>query len=119
MSRFLFIKYNSNVAQIAHSVYSPFVFLMAVSLFLMVKEIFKKVNLSNKSSNIIRKFAKLSFGVYLIHPMYIVLINKLNISTLSSNTFITVPLFIVIIYLVSMITSYILSKIPILGKYIV
>lgn len=62
---------------------------------------------------------KLSFGVYLIYPMYIIFINKININILVGNTFIVIPLLVVLVYILSMLTTYILSKIPIIGKYIV
>lgn len=93
--------------------------LNSMAVFCMVKQIFSKKRFAEKTQVIINKWTKLSLGVYLIHPMYIVIMSKLNISLLQWPVILSIPIATIIIYILSAIPSYILSRIPKIGKFIV
>ncbi len=90
----------------------------AIAIYLIVRELCGKLKFKEKIRAIIKKIVKLSLGVYLAHPMFIIFMEKLNINMLKWNVLVAVPLTVVIVYVCSMALTYILSKIPIVGKYI-
>lgn len=93
--------------------------LSAIAVFILIKQIFAKKELSEKNKAVIDKWTKISLGVYLIHPMYIVIMDKLNISLLQWPVIISIPIATVIIYFLSATLAYIISKIPKIGKSII
>lgn len=84
----------------------------AVFVFLYYFFINKNYNRVNKISMIL---SKLTFGVYLIHPYIITLLNKF-INT--KNALIQIPLTWIITVIASFLITFILSKIPLLKKLV-
>ena len=68
---------------------------------------------------ILRKLSKYSFGVYLVHPMVIELLQHFGIDTFSCNAFFSVPLLTLLIGTLSFLVSALLSRVPIVNKYFV
>lgn len=89
------------------------VFLQSLAIFLFFKSHNKDYN-----SNLLSFVSRNTFGIYLIHYVFTQILGKYIIST---NIFIFI-LFIlissVIIYLISMIISFLIKKIPVLNKLI-
>lgn len=69
---------------------------------------------------IIRDVARLTFGIYLIHPLIIEnIIEKLHLFNLSINIIFLIPMLNVLIVFLSLIISFIIEKIPLIGKYLI
>lgn len=62
--------------------------------------------------------AKVSFGVYLVHDLFIMLLRYLDISTLSFAPALSVPLLGAVVFLLSLAVAWLLSKIPFVGPYL-
>lgn len=99
--------------------FSPFVIITAISIFLFIKN---KCLQTVQENKIITKLSNLTLGVYLIHPIFIRLSEKLGLfgiidNLLHDSNFIAIPIMFVVISGFSFATVYILSKIPIIKKY--
>lgn len=71
-----------------------------------------------KSSKLISSISKFSFGIYLIHPIFLDIIKKyINISAQISYLFI--PLYTIIIFLLSYISCLLIKKIPLINKILI
>ncbi|MBR5535858.1 MAG: acyltransferase family protein [Clostridia bacterium] len=92
-------------------------FLMAIAVMMMCKSVFSKKNFSRRAKSDLAFYSKYTFGVYLIHEMF------LNISAgkgwflLPDMPYIGIVLEAVIIFAISMIATGIISIFP-FGKYI-
>lgn len=96
---------------------SPFNVIIASLIFLLVKN--KSINI--RYHDIIIKLSNLTLGVYLIHPLFLAIIEKLNLYyqiniLLNDNNFFTIPIIFILISLLSFITIFIVSKIPFVRK---
>ena len=61
-----------------------------------------------------------SFGIYLIHPLFVEnLDGVLHLNMLVPSTLLYVPLMTAIVFLLSLLCSYVLHKIPVIRDYIV
>lgn len=90
---------------------SIFYILSSVSIFLlfvMYKEKFKY-------SKLIASISNLSFGIYLIHPVFQNIITE-NIAITQQLTYIYIPVYTLIIFLCAYFSAWIISKIPYLNK---
>ena len=74
---------------------------------------------SKAVSRMIFLVSNCSFGIYLVHVFVIYLFSAVGFSTLSFNPVIAVPVIAISTFLCSFAISYLISKIPVLGKYIV
>lgn len=95
--------------------YAPNVILMATTIFVFVKSIFTKVNVSEQSIKRIRYISSCTFGVYLLHPFFLGLLEKFKVNIRLSNV---IPLTILICLACFLVTSFI-KLIPIAKKYII
>lgn len=88
-----------------------FVFIYSTSIFLLINNSSKVDSFSEKATNIL---SKLSFGIYIIHPM----IDKFFGFALSAveNVWIHIVLRFITVFSVSLIVSYLISKIPYIKK---
>ena len=62
--------------------------------------------------------AKVSFGVYLVHVFFLIALDRLNITVLSFPTALAVPLLTVAVFLCSFAVAWLISKIPLVGRYL-
>ena len=72
-----------------------------------------------KALAFIRKLSKYSFGVYLVHPMVIELLQHFGIDTFSCNAFFSVPLLAIFVFAASTAISALLNCVPIINKHFV
>ena len=99
---------------------TPNTFFVSISIFIMAKTHFSKRQLSVHSENVLCFFSKCVFGIYLIHPLVLEFINCFfNISALSFNPIISVPLLTLAVFFVSLLISAILNMIPFIYIWIV
>ncbi|MBO5477828.1 MAG: acyltransferase family protein [Clostridia bacterium] len=80
--------------------------------------VFAKYNF--KTNKLFKYISTLCFGIYLIHILIIDNLNSmLNLNTLSFNALFSVPVISILVFLISLLLSGIINKIPIIKKYIV
>ena len=95
------------------------VLLTSVPIFVFAKKHLNFPRMGERAYAILRKLSKYSFGVYLVHPMVIELLQHFGIDTFSCNAFFSVPLLAVFVFTVSTAISVLLSRVPIVNKYFV
>ena len=95
------------------------VLLTSVPIFVFAKQHLNFPRMGERAYAILRKLSKYSFGVYLVHPMVIELLQHFGIDTFSCNAFFSVPLLAVFVFAVSTAISALLSRVPIVNKYFV
>lgn len=104
-----------NVSDIA-DYHSLIVIILSTSIFILAKdtsEYYKK-----HYGNILKLISRCSFGMYILHMFFINILYKfLKLNPFNYNSLILLVLFI-IIFTASLVSSYILTKIPIVKKYI-
>ena len=107
--------YQSKPIELFYEPLTFFVLISSISTF-----IFAKYNLNiKKGSNIINKLSKLTLGIYLIHPLIISILEvKFNLNTLSFNPLLSVPIYSILILIISTIISTLIKPIPIINKYL-
>jgi surface polysaccharide O-acyltransferase-like enzyme len=99
---------------------APHMMFETIAMFLFIKNRFENANFSVICSNIITSISKCSFGIYLIHAFMITFVNVyFGIYWNTFNPIISVPIICILVFLLSYIVSLIISKIPILKKYII
>lgn len=95
----------------------PFLVLQGIAVFVFFKDRFK--NLSPKWRPVVIKLSNYSFGIYLVHPLFMYVCT--NCLGLSSSTFPAVwfvPVYIVLIYILSYLLVKLISMIPFMRKFV-
>lgn len=125
ITAYLVSKYSFKVmdnAEVYYSPLSPFVVIMSVSAFTLIKYYSSKMMCAPLFQNIIKDISLCSFGIYLIHPM---ILNFLNVHPLGNiitikpgNTMYMIFLKPVVIFILSYLIIKPVSCIPILKKII-
>ena len=96
------------------------VFMEAVAVFVLVKNIADKKKISKKAADVLSSLSKYSFGAYLVHAFILSVLSKfLHLNSLSFNPLLSVPLTAVITFIVSFGISAVLNHIPVVKKYLV
>lgn len=92
--------------------------MMTFGLFVFAKYNF---NFGEKLNNIAGKLVKYTFGIYLIHALMLeATFYKIGITTFSfGNVALAVPVLSFVVFVMSLIIVFVLSKIPVVGKYLV
>lgn len=92
-----------------------FVLLYSLGIFLFINNM--KYKFSEKAEGFVILLSKLSFGVYIIHPMFNALVgDRLLIN--QTNPIIHIPIRFVFVGVLSFVVAYLLSKIPFVKKLI-
>lgn len=96
---------------------TPNVAAMSVAVFVLFRYV---LGLSDERDRRRRmsEVARVSFGIYLVHDLFIMLLRYLDISTLSFAPALSVPLLGAVVFLLSFAAAWLLSKIPFLGPYL-
>jgi surface polysaccharide O-acyltransferase-like enzyme len=98
---------------------APQMMFETAAVFLFIKNKFEYAEFSARCSAVITSISKCSFGIYLIHLFMIRFVNiYFKIKWDTFNPVISVPLICAAAFLLSYSVSLILSKIPLLKKYI-
>jgi peptidoglycan/LPS O-acetylase OafA/YrhL len=99
---------------------APDAILIAAALFLVVKNTLSGMRLSGRVLKPIAALARLSFGIYLIHPILLAVIcYALNTFGIVLPTGAFVLLTSIVLIVVSALITWLLKKIPKVGAYIV
>ncbi len=92
---------------------NPFVIIIASGAFLL----FKYSNLKEgKCYGVIKELSKLSFGVYLVHDFFIQFI---QLDFLPGSAWVVIPIKGILVILCSLVVIFVLSKIPVVKKYLI
>lgn len=60
--------------------------------------------------------AKITFGIYLVHELFIILLRVLGITPLSFSLVVSIPVLTAVVFLCSLALAWAISKIPFLGR---
>lgn len=96
---------------------TPNVCAMAVALFVLFRYVLGVSEEQGRRRGV-SAVARLSFGIYLCHEFFIMLLRYFGVSTLSFLPALSVPLLSGGVFLCSFAVAWLLSKIPFVGKYI-
>ena len=88
-------------------------------IFVFAKQHLNFPRMGERAYTLLRKMSKYSFGVYLVHPMVIELLQHFGIDTFSCNAFFSVPLLAVLVFAVSTLISALLNAIPFIKDHFV
>lgn len=100
-------------------VLSPDAVLIAMALFLVVKNTLAGTRLPRKALRPVAALAQLSFGIYLLHPILLaVLCYALNAAGIVLPTAIFIPVTAIGLLIVSGVLSMLIRKIPKIGRYL-
>lgn len=97
----------------------PNIVFISISLYILLKDCFCKLTYTEKQIKIISVLSKYSFGIYLIHILYINLLSKIGITTELFNPIFSVLFISLIVFLCSYYSIKLIDKIPYLRKYII
>lgn len=95
------------------------VFCICIAVFVFIKYAYKGRNMNDYLKNIVIKLSECMFGVYLVHPFVLEILELLGISVLQFNPRWAVPAVSISTYLISVLLVLGIKKVPFLKKYIV
>lgn len=90
-----------------------------VAVFQLFKDVFPKISIGEQVEKWTLKLSNYCFGIYLVHPMIIEVLDHYGFNSLSFTSVLSVPVITLIVWLISLIISAVLNRIPIINKYIV
>ena len=96
---------------------TPFTLFEAAAVFLFFSERFK--NRDVKRVEWVVNLSKLTFGIYLVHPIFIKLPDVLWGINLSVGAPWFIPVFSCGVFVVSLCVTWVISKIPVANKYVI
>ncbi len=109
-----FTRFDNEANKILYSNLSLNVFLYSVSVFTFIYYAFKDKEIKYGKKAIV-SLSKYSFGIYLIHEVFI----KLAVEIFGvDNALLQIPLFWIIVFSISLLATLIISKIPVLKKLV-
>jgi len=103
---------------ILYGYFSPNVMVASIAVFIFFKYEISKIKLNKRSLKIIKTITTCTFGMYLVHDFFIIVLTEQGLDTMKFNPIFSVPTIALLVFIFSFIISYIISKIPILNKYI-
>ena len=92
--------------------------IQGIALFVFVKELCRGKRFSIQIQSALKTYSSLTFGVYLIHVMFIALLDRFGFSPITYNAGWMIPLIFLLVTPTSFMMTWLLRKIPIIGKYI-
>lgn len=100
-----------------HNNFNLSIFLGSCALFLLATRV-RIDTWPTKAKSILVAWSDTTFGIYLVHIFFIRTLAKIGISSLMCNALIAVPATSALVYLLSLVVSYLIGRIPVLGKWI-
>lgn len=98
--------------------HSPLQYIAVMAIFILVKEIAERIRNDGACAKLIYVCGECSFGVYLIHNMFINILKSIGFGGFVGNAIITIPLTVLIVYFISMIIVMMLKKVPWIKSWI-
>lgn len=95
------------------------VFFASIGVFIFFKYNFNNLKYKKSLKEFIQKLSSLTFGIYIIHPFVLEELNiRFNINNLSFEPLYSIPIYSLIIFLISLILVYIIKLIPLINKFV-
>lgn len=106
----------SNVSILMNDL-APHVVFMAVAVFVLFRYV---LGVSDERSRRQRLggAARISLGIYALHALFLMLLSHFGITTLSFSPVVSVPVLSAAVFLCSFVIAWLLSKIPLVGRWI-
>ena len=95
---------------------TPFTLFESLTLFLFIKQ--QSNSIPTKYHSSIIHLARMSFGVYLVHPLVMFLFSKIGIDSSTFHPSFFIPCFTLFVFVVSYLITRILYNIPYLNKLV-
>lgn len=96
----------------------PNIVLMGIGIMVFFKEEIGKIQFSDKMQAWIRSISGLTFGIYLSHILLLKIFYALGFNIQMAHTAISVPMVAIVVFATGAVLTWIIHKIPIVGKYI-
>ncbi len=96
---------------------APTVAFMAVAVFVLFRYVLGVSEERSRRQRLVG-VAKISFGIYLIHDFFITVLAHFGITVMSFNPIISIPVLSAIVFLCSFVVAWLLSKLPLIGRYL-
>ena len=100
-----------------YSYFSPTVCAMAVAVFVLFRYLLGMSDERSRRQQM-AGLSAITFGIYLCHDLFIMLLRHLGISTLSFAPVAAVPALSLLVFLCAAVLAWLLSKIPAVGRFI-
>lgn len=107
----------NHASTIMNDPFTVFSFFSCMAVFLAFKQLFICSEII-KHTLFWTELSGLSFGVYLLHPLLIWQMDKLNITTMSFSPVISIPVITLAIALLCGMIAYLFKKFPFFGKWL-
>lgn len=92
--------------------------IQGIALFVFVKQRCKGKTFSPQVQDALKFYSSLTFGVYLIHVMFIALLDRFGFSPMTYNAMWMIPLVFCLVTPLSFLATWLIRKIPAVGKHI-
>ena len=100
-----------------HGNFGPFTFILAVSYFIVLRYIGEKfLSDTSKVSQTITLLSATSLGIYLVHPIFLRVFNKLGFNVFAGPAYLMVPAVALGTFIASFIVIYLIQKIPVVKQ---
>lgn len=93
-------------------------FIISAAAFVWAKDFLSKFDENSKMVQMMLKIAPLTFGMYLVHDFFIIACNSFGFTAISFFPVIAAPVVTIAVFMCSLIATYLISKIPILNRYV-
>ncbi len=119
---FLTVENDGVFSEYFYGYMTPNVILMSASMFILTKYFISKVDAfaSDRMLSILKSFSSASFGIYLIHPVFLYLLEEgdlgIVLSGFEGDPAISIPATAVTTFFLSYVTILLLKKIPVINK---
>jgi len=100
-----------------YSYFSPTVCAMAVAVFVLFRYLLGMSDERSRRQQM-AGLSAITFGIYLCHDLFIMLLRHFGISTLSFAPVAAVPALSLLVFLCAAVLAWLLSKIPAVGRFI-
>jgi surface polysaccharide O-acyltransferase-like enzyme len=97
---------------------TPQTFFEALAVFVFVKGAYNRISRWRLLNRIIAFVSKYSLGVYGVHVIFIVLLGKAGINNSMFDTALSIPLIVVMVLGLSLILVWLLTRIPLLRRFL-
>ena len=111
----LMCEQTGELSELFYSVVSPGAFLMAFGIFTFVVNMKK----TDRGAKFFGTVSKASFCIYLVHDFFNIIFAYMGFDAMSADPIISVPALVTINFALSFVVYLILSKIPIVNKYLI
>lgn len=97
---------------------TPNIAIQSVAIFLLFKQVFNRMHISEKIKDLIVLLSKMSFGMYLVHDFFNLIVVRVGIIDIPISSIIYIPVISIGVFICSFIVIFLMRKSQFLSKYI-